>query len=62
MGWSSAFTPGQSNIVAGARQEKEPAVGSSEVAVGTFGSEVALPDVLPAVADAVGTEENQIVT
>ena len=27
------------------------------VAVGTFGSEAALPEVLPAVVDAVGTEE-----
>ena len=58
MGWSSAFTPGQSSIVAGAKQEKELDVGSSQVAVGTFGSEALLPDVLPAVGgEAVETEE-----
>ena len=56
MGWSSAFTPGQSSIVAGAKQEKELAVGSPEVAFGTFGSEAALPDVLPAVVDVVESE------
>ena len=31
MGWSSAFTPGQSSIVAGAKQGKEQDVGSSQV-------------------------------
>ena len=58
MGWSSAFTPGQSSIVPGAKQKKELDVGSSQVAVGTFGSEALLPDVLPAVGgEAVETEE-----
>ena len=58
MGWSSAFTPGKSSIVPGAKQPKELDVGSSQVAVGTFGSEALLPDVLPAVGgEAVETEE-----
>ena len=51
MGWSSAFTPGQSSIDTGAKRE---------VAVGTFGSdsEALLPDVLPAIGgEAVETEE-----
>ena len=58
MGWSSAFTPGQFSIVAGAKQEKELAIGSSRVAVGTFGSEALLPDVLPAIGgEAVETHK-----
>ena len=58
MGWSSAFTPGQFSVVAGAKQEKELDVGSSRVAVGTFGSEALLPDVLPAIGgEAVETHE-----
>ena len=59
MGWSSAFTPGQSSIVPGAKQKKELDVGSSQVAVGTFGSEALLPDVLPAVGgEAVDMDED----
>ena len=55
MGWSSAIAPCQSSIVAGATQEKELDVGSSQVAVS---SEALLPDVLPAVGgEAVETDD-----